>query len=68
MKAINFMSYYRVGTFQIRHNKDNYRGITLLNVVEKIFERLILDRWMPFLVEKVFQIVCSSHTRKIRAV
>ena len=39
---------------KIRHNKDNYRGITLLNVVGKIFERLILDRWMPFLVEKGF--------------
>ena len=39
---------------KISHNKDNYRGITLLNVVGKIFERLILDRWIPFLVEKDF--------------
>ena len=39
---------------KIRHNKDNYRGITLLNVVGKIFERLILDRWTPFLGEKGF--------------
>ena len=39
---------------KIRHNIDNYRGITLLNVVGKIFERLILDRWMPFLADKGF--------------
>lgn len=31
-----------------RYDKDNYRGITLLNVVGKIFERIILNRWMPF--------------------
>ena len=37
-----------------RHNKNNYRGITLLNVVGKIFERLILNRWMPFFGEKGF--------------
>jgi hypothetical protein len=39
---------------KIRHDKDNYRGIMLLNVIGKIFERLILDRWMPFLAEKGF--------------
>lgn len=39
---------------KIRHNKDHYRGITLLNVVGKIFERLILNRWMPFFGEKCF--------------
>jgi hypothetical protein len=38
----------------IRHDKDNYRGIALLNVIGKIFERLILGRWMPFLAEKGF--------------
>ena len=37
-----------------RHNKDNYRGITLLNVVGKFFERLILNRWMPYFGEKGF--------------
>ena len=28
-------------------NKGNYRGITLLNVLGKVFERLFLDRWTP---------------------
>jgi hypothetical protein len=28
-------------------NKDHYRGITLLNVIGKIFERLVLQRWLP---------------------
>ena len=30
-----------------RLNKDHYRGITLLNVIGKIFERLVLQRWLP---------------------
>ena len=32
-----------------RLQKCNYRGITLLNVIGKVFERLILDLWMPLL-------------------
>jgi hypothetical protein len=32
-------------------DKDNYRGITLLNVIGKILERLILDRMMPILIK-----------------
>ena len=39
---------------KIRHDKDSYRGITQLNFIGKIFERLISDRWMPFLAEKGF--------------
>ena len=30
-----------------RRHKANYRGITLLNVIGKTFERLILNRWTP---------------------
>ena len=30
-----------------RLQKCNYRGITLLNVIGKVFERLMLDLWMP---------------------
>ena len=28
-------------------NKANYRGITLLSVLGKVFEKLFLDRWIP---------------------
>ena len=28
-------------------DKGNYRGITLLNILGKIFERLMLNRWIP---------------------
>ena len=34
-----------------KHDKDNYRGITLLNVIGKIFERLVLNRLTPKLNE-----------------
>ena len=39
-----------------RLQKCNYRGITLLNVIGKVFECLILDLWMP-----LFGDLCISH-------
>ena len=30
-----------------KHDMGNYRGITLLNVMGKIFERIVLNRWIP---------------------
>lgn len=30
-----------------RMDRDSYRGITLLNVIGKVFERLFLNRWIP---------------------
>ena len=42
----NIFSLFKGGK-KNRFNKENYRGITLLNVVGKIFERLILNRWIP---------------------
>jgi hypothetical protein len=30
-----------------KRNKANYRGITLLNIIGNVFERLMLNRWMP---------------------
>ena len=32
--------------------KANYRGITLLSVLGKVFERLFLDRWIPVCISK----------------
>lgn len=49
----NIISLYKTNK-KNRYNKDNYRGITLTNVLSKIFERLILIRWMPFFEEKNF--------------
>ena len=39
----NIISLYKTNK-KNRYDKDNYRGITLLNVVSKIYERLILNR------------------------
>ena len=49
----NIISLYKTNK-KNRYNKDNYRGVTLTNVLSKIFERLILNRWMPFFEEKGF--------------
>jgi hypothetical protein len=54
---------------KIRHDKDNYRGTTLLNVIGKIFERLILDRYMDAVpsrkrFSKQFTI-CISASKKL---
>ena len=39
------------GKTKNRLDKSNYHGITLLNVLGKLFERLLLDRMMPILEE-----------------
>ena len=31
-----------------KYDKDNYRGVTLLNVIGKLFERIILNRSMSY--------------------
>ena len=36
------------GKKKSKYNKDNYRGIALLNVAGKLFERLLLNPCMPF--------------------
>lgn len=36
------------GKKKSKYDKDNYRGITLLNVIGKLLERIILNRSMPF--------------------
>ena len=37
-----------------KYSKDNYRGITLQNVVGKLFERIISNRSMPFFEKSAF--------------
>lgn len=49
----NIISLYKTNK-KNRYNKDNYRGITLTNILSKNFERLILNRWMPYFEEKGF--------------
>ena len=62
----NIISLYKTNKNN-RYDKDNYRGITLLNVVSKIYERLIINRWMPFFQEKAFPTVSNMLTRRKRA-
>ena len=42
------------GKKKSKHSKDNYRGITLLNLVGKQLERIILNRSMPFFEKSGF--------------
>ena len=42
------------GKKKSKYSKDNYQGITLLNVVGKLFERIILNHSMPFFKKSGF--------------
>ena len=64
----NITSIFKGGKKEKR-NKANYRRISLLNIIGKVFERLMLNRWMPtFEMLGIRRMRFSLHIKTIKVV